>query len=127
MHINTASLISATDNTHTHTRVPISKRQRNSKQIHSDFSENETLNGEVGYVCTKKVLGFAEEQINDLTRDARPLIRELGATFQVLTPYLTQSACARAYKPLRRGLYYLCKGERRNKGKQVHNIRYNLN
>lgn len=84
--------------------MPISKRQRNSKQIHADFSENETLNGDVRYVCTKKVLGFAEEQINDLTRDASPLIRELEATFQVLTPYLTQRACARAYKPLRKGL-----------------------
>ena len=126
MHINTAPLISATDkthtHTHTHTHVPISKRQGNSKQIHADFSENEALNGEVGYVCTKKVLGFAEEQINDLTRDARPLIRELGATFQVLTPYLTQRACARAYKPC-----YLCKGERRNEGKRVHSARHNMN
>jgi len=99
--INTAPLISATDSTHTHThthtRVPISKRQRNSKQIQADFSGNEALNGEVGYVCTKKVLGFAEEQVNDLTRDARPLIRELGATFQVLTPYLTHRERVRAH------------------------------
>jgi len=45
VHINTAPLIGATDNTHTHTRIPISKRQRNSKQINADFSENETLTG----------------------------------------------------------------------------------
>jgi len=36
----------------------------------------------------EKILGFAEKQINDLTRDARPFIRNLSASFQVSTPQL---------------------------------------